>query len=176
MSDAKLPAVYAGPGRHNNAFSPSHLHDIPVLEKVHSDLPPRDDDLSIPDGGRGWIVLAGCTMVSWWTLGTAQSFGILQAALLAENVSSSTNLMFVGCLSAALVCAFAILYAKTMRTFGTRRTAMFGVFLMSLSGAISSVVYKNVGALFAAYGVLMGLGMGLTFTVRILALASFDFM
>lgn len=42
---------------------------------------------------------------------------------------------------------------------------MLGILLMSLSGAISSVVYENVGALFATYGVLMGLGMGLTFTV-----------
>lgn len=111
------------------------------------------------------MVLAGCTMVSFWTLGTAQSYGILQAALLDAEVSTSNELMFVGCLSAALVCAFAILYAKMMRTIGTRWTAMLGVLLMSLSGAISSVVYKDIGALFAAYGILMGVGMGLTFTV-----------
>jgi MFS family permease len=73
--------------------------------------------------------------------------------------------MFVGCLSVGLICALAMVFGKIMRTLGTRRTAMLGVLLMSISGAVSSVVYKNVGALFATYGVLMGLGMGLTFTV-----------
>ncbi|KAM0695386.1 hypothetical protein Q7P36_005745 [Cladosporium allicinum] len=156
--------AYLATTRHTDAFSTSHLDDIPVLEKAHSDLPLRDDDLSIPDGGHGWIVLAGCTVVCWWSIGTAQSYGIIQAALLQENVSTSTTLMFVGSMSVGIVCAFAILYAKIMRTLGTRWTAMLGILLMSLSGAISSVVYDNVGALFATYGVLMGLGMGLTFT------------
>jgi hypothetical protein len=81
--------------------------------------------------------------------------------------------MFVGSMSVGIVCAFAILYAKIMRTLGTRWTAMLGIMLMSLSGAISSVVYDNVGALFATYGVLMGLGMGLTFTVSRQSLGHF---
>jgi hypothetical protein len=165
MAPTAPSGAYLGTGRHTDAFSTSHLDDIPVLEKAHSDLPPRDDDLSIPDGGHGWVVLAGCTVVCWWSIGTAQSYGILQAALLQENVSTSTTLMFVGSMSVGIVCAFAILYAKIMRTLGTRWTAMLGILLMSLSGAISSVVYENIGALFATYGVLMGLGMGLTFTV-----------
>jgi hypothetical protein len=164
MAATVPPRAYLKPHQQSDV-STSHLHDIPVLEKAFSDLPPRDDDLSIPDGGRGWVVLTGCTIVSWWSVGTAQSYGILQAALLEENVSTSVNLMFVGCLSVGLVCALALLYGKIMRTLGTRRTAMLGVLLMSLSGAISSVVYRNIGALFAAYGLLMGLGMGLTFTV-----------
>jgi hypothetical protein len=164
MAATVPPSAYLKPHQQSDA-TVSHLHDIPVLEKAFSDLPPRDDDLSIPDGGRGWVVLAGCTIVSWWSVGTAQSYGILQAALLEENVSTSVNLMFVGCLSVGLVCALALVYGKVMRTLGTRRTAMLGVLLMSISGAVSSVVYKNVGALFAAYGLLMGLGMGLTFTV-----------
>ena len=165
MTATVPPSAYLKPVQHSVDLSTSQLHDIPALEKAYSDLPPRDDDLSTPDGGHGWIVLLGCTIVSWWSVGTAQSWGILQAALLEEEVSTSVNLMFVGCLSVGLVCAGAMLYGKIMRILGTRRTAMLGVLLMSISGAISSVVYKNVGALFAAYGVLMGLGMGLTFTV-----------
>lgn len=136
------------------------IHELPKSEKDHADLPPKDDDLSIPDGGYGWIVLTGCTVVSWWSIGTAQSYGVLQKGLLDEEVSTSVNLMFVGCLAAGVVTSCAILYARLMRAIGTRLTAMFGIFLMSLSGAISSVVYKNVGALFVSYGVLMGVGMG----------------
>jgi MFS family permease len=165
MAATAPPSAYLKPVHHSDDLSTSHLHDIPVLEKAFSDLPPRDDDLSIPDGGHGWIVLLGCTIVSWWSVGTAQSWGIFQAALLEEEVSTSVNLMFVGCLSVGIICAGAMIFGKIMRTLGTRRTAMLGVLLMSISGAISSVVYKNVGALFAAYGILMGLGMGLTFTV-----------
>lgn len=165
MAATAPSSAYLKPGNHSDSTSPSPLHDAPVLEKAFSDLPPRDDDSCIPDGGHGWIVLIGCTIVSWWSVGTAQSYGIIQAALLEENVSDSVNLMFVGCLSVGLVCALAIVYGKVMRTLGTRRTAMLGILLMSISGAISSVVYKNIGALFVTYGILMGLGMGLTFTV-----------
>lgn len=139
--------------------------DTSITEKGQHAPATRVDDLSTPDGGRGWVVLAGCTIVSWWSIGTAQSFGVLQEALLKENVSTSVNLLFVGSLSASLVSAFAIFYARAMRAWGTRINAMLGISLMSLSGAISSVVYKDIGALFAAYGVLMGIGMGLTFTV-----------
>lgn len=137
----------------------------PCSAENQTQTPSLDDDCSIPDGGHGWIVLIGCTVVSWWSIGTAQSFGVLQAALLKEGVSTSVNLLFVGSLSAGLVPAFAIFYARAMRAWGTRANAMLGIYLMSLGSAISSVVFRDIGALFAAYGVLMGVGMGFTFTV-----------
>lgn len=136
----------------------------PAASQTKTPLP--NEDYEIPDGGRGWIVLIGCTIVSWWSIGTAQSCGVLQAALLKEGVSTSVNLLFVGSLSAGLVPAFAIFYARAMRACGTRLNAMLGICLMSLGSAISSVVFRGTGALFAAYGVLMGVGMGLTFTVH----------
>lgn len=117
-------------------------------------------DSSIPDGGRGWIVLTGCTIVSFWSIGTAQSWGVYQSALLAAGVSSSINLLFVGSLSTGLVSVFAIFYSLLTRLVGPQKTGLSGILLMSLSGAISSVVYTDIGALFVSHGVIMGLGMG----------------
>lgn len=160
MGPDTIPGPIHGRDQLDQHSPPLSVHEVTKSEEDHSEPLPKEDDLSIPDGGHGWIVLAGCTVVSWWSIGTAQSFGVLQKGLLDENVSTSVNLMFVGCLAAGVVTIFSILYAWLMRSFGTRWTAMFGVFLMSLSGAISSVVYKQVGALFVSYGVLMGVGMG----------------
>lgn len=124
------------------------------------DCPPTPDSDPIPDGGHGWVVLCGCTVVAFFSIGTAQSWGVLQTALLEEGVSSSTNLLWVGSLSAGLVPALAILYARIMRMIGPHHAGMAGITVMSLSTAVSSVVYRSIGPLFAAYGVVMGLGMG----------------
>ncbi|KAF7523234.1 hypothetical protein G7054_g11854 [Neopestalotiopsis clavispora] len=124
----------------------------------------RTDDDSIPDGGHGWVVLTGCTIVAFSSIGTAQSWGVYQSALLAADVSSSINLLFVGSLSTGIVSAFAILYSLLTRLVGPRKTGMAGILLMSLSGAISGIVYTDIRALFVSYGVIMGVGMGLTFT------------
>lgn len=138
----------------------SEIHGLTLAEKGHDSTTSNDDELLIPDGGRGWVVLIGCTIVAWWSIGTAQSFGVLQTALLEENVSTSVNLLFVGSLSLGIVSAFAMLYARAMRSIGTRWTALLGISLMSLSGAISSVVYTDIQSLYATYGVIMGLGIG----------------
>lgn len=118
------------------------------------------DDNSIPDGGHGWVVLTGCTIVAFWSIGTAQSWGVYQSALLAADVSSSINLLFVGSLSTGIVSAFAILYSLLTRLVGPQKTGMAGILLMSLSGAIGSIVYTDIRALFMSYGIIMGVGMG----------------
>lgn len=158
MRAQSLPAVDLGSQlvSHSQQLSGSQASPLPGSRPSKQ----NHNDPSIPDGGRGWLILTGCSIVAWWSIGTAQSWGVLQRALLEQHISTSVNLLFVGSLSAGLVSAFAILYSRVMRTIGTRWTGMIGISVMSLSGGITSCVYSNIGALFGAFGILMGIGMG----------------
>ncbi|KAI1422886.1 major facilitator superfamily domain-containing protein [Xylaria sp. FL1777] len=131
----------------------------PVLEAS------RLADSDVPDGGYGWVVVASCAILSWWTIGTSYSWGIIQGALVQEGLSTPAVLSFVGALGPTLLAAVAILNSRIMRTIGVRYTGMLGVFLIGLAEILAGFAVKSVPGLFITEGVLLGLGFGLTFIV-----------
>ncbi|TDZ68297.1 Aspyridones efflux protein apdF [Colletotrichum trifolii] len=133
--------------------------DDPVLQAS------RVADSSVPEGGYGWVAVAGCFVIAWWVIGTSYSWGVIQAALIDDGLSTPAVLSFVGSLATALISALAIVNGRVMRRLGPRRTGLIGVTLMGLSEVLSSFAVKNVGALFATSGVLMGLGVSLCFSI-----------
>ncbi|KAJ5509674.1 hypothetical protein N7527_011817 [Penicillium freii] len=94
-------------------------------------------DSQVPDGGEAWVVISGCAVVTWWFIGTSYCWGILQAALVKEGVSSSSTLAFVGSLATACISFLGILNARIIRKLGTRRSAMAGVFFLGLGEVLS---------------------------------------
>ncbi|KAH7327933.1 major facilitator superfamily transporter [Stachybotrys elegans] len=151
---ATRPQQTVGIGQHD---SQSDLD--PVLQA------PPPGESPVPDGGYGWVVVAGCTVVAWWQIGTPYSWGIIQGALAEEGISSPVILSFVGSLAASLISALAIVNSVAMRRFGSRKMGMLSMTLMALSEFVSSFTFKNVGGLFATSGVMMGLGVSLGFSV-----------
>ncbi|KAK7423519.1 hypothetical protein QQX98_000976 [Neonectria punicea] len=125
----------------------------PVLEAS------RVADSTVPDGGRGWVVVAACAVVAWWFVGTSYSWGIIQDALVTEGIASPSTLAFVGSLSAALISALAIVNARVIRWMGSQLTAMLGVTFLGLSAITSSFAVKNIAGLFFTSGVVLGLGL-----------------
>lgn len=158
-----LEATYQGHSRiihreghrtvESNAGSQHYLDVDPVIEAS------RIADSAVPDGGRGWFVIAACCVVSWWYTGTSYSWGIIQDALLNEGIGSPATLSFVGSLSAAMISALAIVNARVIRSMGSRVTGMLGVSFLGLSGLTSSFAVKNVAGLFFTSGVLLGFGL-----------------
>ncbi|KAF7554877.1 hypothetical protein G7Z17_g2590 [Cylindrodendrum hubeiense] len=144
-------------------YSSSSAHDLsgtdadPVLEAS------RLADSTVPDGGRGWVVIAACAVVAWWFVGTSYSWGIIQDALVTEGIGSPSTLAFVGSLSTALISALAIINARVIRWMGSQRTAMLGVSFLGLSAITSSFAVKNIAGLFFTSGILLGLGLSLCF-------------
>lgn len=53
-------------------------------------------DDSVPDGGYGWVVVAGCATLTFWFGGTTYSWGVMQAALVNEGLADASTLAFVG--------------------------------------------------------------------------------
>ncbi|KAI0905572.1 major facilitator superfamily domain-containing protein [Ustulina deusta] len=131
----------------------------PVLEAS------RLADSDVPDGGYGWVVVASCAILSWWTIGTSYSWGVIQGALVEEGLSTPAVLSFVGALGPTLLAAVAILNSRIMRTIGVRYTGMLGIFLIGLAEILAGFAVKSVPGLFITEGVLLGLGFGLSFIV-----------
>ncbi|KAI1199056.1 major facilitator superfamily transporter [Nemania serpens] len=131
----------------------------PVLEAS------RLADSDVPDGGYGWVVVASCAILAWWTIGTSYSWGIVQGALVEEGLSTPAVLSFVGALGPTLLAAVAILNSRIMRMIGVRYTGMLGISLIGTAEILASFAVKSVPGLFITEGVLLGLGFGLTFIV-----------
>lgn len=115
-------------------------------------------DSTVPDGGYGWVVVAGGAVVLWWALGTTYAWGVMQRALVEDELSTPATLSFIGSLNAALISALAIVNSRLMRAIGMRWTAVLGVAVTGGSEILSSFAVKNIGALFFTSGVLMGTG------------------
>ncbi|KAJ6156671.1 hypothetical protein N7497_005556 [Penicillium chrysogenum] len=122
-------------------------------------------DSQVPDGGEGWVVILGCAVVTWWFIGTSYCWGILQAALVKEGVSTSSTLAFVGSLATACISFLGILNARIIRKLGTRRSALAGVLFLGLGEVLSGFSAMNIGGLFATAGIVMGVGVSLCFMV-----------
>ncbi|KAI0416961.1 major facilitator superfamily domain-containing protein [Xylaria grammica] len=131
-----------------------HESADPVLEAS------RLADSDVPDGGYGWVVVASCAILSWWTIGTSYSWGVIQGALVEEGLSTPAVLSFVGALGPTLLAAVAILNSRIMRAIGVRYTGMLGVFLIGLAEILAGFAVKSVAGLFITEGVLLGLGFG----------------
>lgn len=116
-------------------------------------------DSAVPDGGYGWVVIAGCAIIGWWAVGTSYCWGVIQSALVEDGLSSPAILSFVGSMATAFISALAIVTSRLTRFLGARYVGMMGMVLIGLSELLSSFAVHNIGGLFATAGVLMGLGM-----------------
>ncbi|KAI3329086.1 major facilitator superfamily transporter [Xylariaceae sp. AK1471] len=126
----------------------------PVLEAS------RLADSDTPEGGYGWVVVASCAVLSWWTIGISYSWGVIQGALVEQGLSTPAVLSFVGALGPTLLAAVAILNSRIMRMIGIRYTGMLGASFIGLAEILASFAVKSVPGLFITQGVLLGLGFG----------------
>ncbi|PWY84805.1 MFS general substrate transporter [Aspergillus heteromorphus CBS 117.55] len=122
-------------------------------------------DAEVPEGGAGWVVIAGCAVITWWFIGTSYCWGVMQAALVKEGVSSASTLSFVGSLAPACISFLGIPNARVIRQLGTQVSALLGIFLLGLGGILSGFAFKEIGGLFVTAGVVMGVGTSLCFMV-----------
>lgn len=122
-------------------------------------------DSEAPDGGYGWAVIFGCAVLSFWNTGTIYSWGIIQAALFEQKLSSPSTLSFIGSLLCTVISVLAIINARVIRILGTRKVALLGVSFFAGGELLSGFATRNVGGLFATVGVVMGVGTSLILMV-----------
>ncbi|TKA35444.1 hypothetical protein B0A54_12104 [Friedmanniomyces endolithicus] len=115
-------------------------------------------DTSVPDGGYGWIAVLGCAVITWWFVGTTYSWGILQAALVRQGLSEASTLSFVGSLTVACIAFLAVANARIVTEIGAQKLGFLGVTLLGVGEVVAGFAVRDVGALFATVGVVMGVG------------------
>ncbi|KAF7365702.1 Monocarboxylate permease Mch4 [Mycena venus] len=132
-----------------------------------SQIPPTSNtvDSQVPDGGYGWAVVFGCAVLTWWFVGTSYSWGVIQAALVKQGLSSASTLSFVGSSTTACISGLGLVNARVIRFLGARRTALLGISLIGLGEILSGFATLNIGVLFVTFGAVVGIGTSLCFMV-----------
>lgn len=120
-------------------------------------------DNTVPDGGHGWVVITACAVVSFWSTGVNYSWGVMQAALVDQGLSTASKLSFVGSIPPTLIAAMAIINSRIVRKVGARWSAISGISLLVVAQIASSFATHSVVALYMTAGVILGLGMSLCF-------------
>lgn len=118
----------------------------------------RIADESAPEGGYGWVVVATCSILTFWFVGTTYSWGVIQDALVESGLAKASTLAFVGSLAVASNAAFAIVNGRLVRAIGARKVGFLGVGLMGLGEILSGWSLKSVAGLFITEGLIMGYG------------------
>ena len=138
----------------------SHIHDGTPENAAYSVT-------AVPDGGYGWIVVAGSSTTSFCNNAIINCWGVLQAALLDSTLKDvpPSTLSYVGSLGLAGGALYGLGAVRLMRLIGGRTTILLGVFLMGLGLIGASFCTSNLPGLFGTYSVIGGIGMSLNWTV-----------
>ncbi|CRK22697.1 hypothetical protein BN1723_012734 [Verticillium longisporum] len=130
-------------------------------------------DSTVPDGGYGWVIVMACAVVAFWNIGISYCWGVYQGALVERGIGSPLVLSFCGSLSPALMSVVALFAAWAMRSLGTRKMALAGVAMNSVSQIGAGFVADSAVGLFFLPGILLGVGMSAGFMAISLAPAQY---
>lgn len=122
-------------------------------------------DAAVPDGGYGWVIASACAVINWWFVGTTYCWGIIQSALVTQGLATPATLSYVGSLTITFISILALASASVIAHVGARKTAFLGVSLLGLGGILSGFATDSVGGLFVTNGIVMGVGVALSFMV-----------
>ncbi|TVY54981.1 Aspyridones efflux protein apdF [Lachnellula cervina] len=130
------------------------------------EAPSTDASLAIPDGGQSaYTVLFSCALFTFWLNGLGNSWGVVQAALLNQGLTSTATLSFVGSLSITFSVILSLLSVRFMCLVGAKWAGLIGVTLLGLGQLTSGFMTSNVAGLFGTTGILFGTGSSLCFMV-----------
>ena len=150
----------------NEAPIPAHTgstEQSPALE----DVPANNAVSSTPEGGYGWAIVTTCATFTFWFNGISGSWGVIQAALLQSQLTTTptSTISFVGTLGLACVVAFGLFGVRLVRHVGARVAGLLGVILLASAEISSSFMTSNLGGLFGCSGVMYGLGACLLYSI-----------
>ncbi|XP_031620585.1 monocarboxylate transporter 13-like isoform X2 [Contarinia nasturtii] len=122
----------------------------------------RNEELIPPDGGYGWLVLAGSMLVNLLVPGTVKSFGVLFMEFLEAFEASPSSALWIPALCYFLYSSLGPLSSILSVKYSYRTVTLIGGTFAAL-GMIISCFASSVGYLYISYGFLVGTGAGLSF-------------
>ncbi|CAH1159685.1 unnamed protein product [Phaedon cochleariae] len=125
-----------------------------------------------PDGGWGWIVVIGVSIVNLCTRSIEQSFGLLFGDLLQELGVETTGAAVIMSTLDALINFSGLLVGPLIRAFTFRKVSLVGTALCSL-GLVLTFPAKSMGHILVTYSIINGLGVGLAASSTFVALSNY---
>lgn len=145
-------------------------------DKTVSLLNKKDDsceyDLVPPDGGWGWLVLFGACLTNILIPGTIKSFGVLFIEFTQAFEVSQTKSSWIPALCYFLYSSLGPVSSILSVKYSYRTVTLLGAVSASL-GMILSFWASSVGYLYISYGVLVGIGAGLSFPPTVYIVTSY---
>ncbi|XP_060597365.1 monocarboxylate transporter 12-like [Ruditapes philippinarum] len=125
-----------------------------------------------PDGGWGWIIVLGSFFVHLITDGLLYSFGILYIEFLNQYEGSKGETAWIGSLATGLQLVMGPIASVLTNKFGCRATTIIGAIVTSV-GFILSAFSPSRYFLYFSFGILSGLGFGLTYFPAVVSVAHY---
>lgn len=125
-----------------------------------------------PDGGWGWLVVLGCSIVNLFTRAIEPSFGLLFRDLLLElNVETAAAAVIMGTLD-SIINFSGILVGPLMKVLSCRKVAMIGCFMTTLSYFLT-ITANSMAHLIISFSIIGGIGFGFGNASTFVALNSY---
>ncbi|CAK9805736.1 Monocarboxylate transporter 9 [Anthophora plagiata] len=115
-----------------------------------------------PDGGWGWVVLSSALVVNFLIPGTVKSFGVLFVEFLHVFKASSTAASWMPALCYFLYNSLGPLSSILSTKYSYKTVTIIGG-AFAACGMMSSYFANSVSYLYVSYGLMVGIGAGLTF-------------
>ncbi|XP_031846504.1 monocarboxylate transporter 12 [Nomia melanderi] len=115
-----------------------------------------------PDGGWGWVVLTSALVVNFLIPGTVKSFGVLFVEFLHVFKASSTAASWMPALCYFLYNSLGPLSSILSTRYSYKTVTIIGG-AFAACGMMSSYFANSVSYLYVSYGLMVGIGAGLTF-------------
>ncbi|XP_012539288.1 monocarboxylate transporter 4 isoform X2 [Monomorium pharaonis] len=115
-----------------------------------------------PDGGWGWVVLFSALIVNFLIPGTVKSFGVLFVEFLHVFKASSTAASWMPALCYFLYSSLGPLSSILSNKYSYKTVTLIGG-TFAASGMMLSYFANSVTYLYVSYGLMVGIGAGLTF-------------
>ncbi|XP_014489439.1 PREDICTED: monocarboxylate transporter 9-like [Dinoponera quadriceps] len=125
-----------------------------------------------PDGGWGWVVLFSALVVNFLIPGTVKSFGVLFVEFLHVFKASSTAASWMPALCYFLYSSLGPLSSILSTKYSYRTVTLIGG-TFAASGMMLSYFANSVTYLYVSYGLMVGIGAGLSFPPTVYIVTSY---
>ncbi|XP_063993451.1 monocarboxylate transporter 12-B [Diachasmimorpha longicaudata] len=141
--------------------------------KKHKNLRPKNATYVPLDGGYGWVIVGGAFFVQFWVAGLVKSYGVLYVEVMETFKGSSAAVAsWIPAILSCLCLALAPVTSMLCQKYSCRAVVFIGGLFCAL-GLTISYFATNLVHLFFTFGVLTGIGGGLSTTPGIIIVSQY---
>ena len=166
-------------GRIDTMFKGESLEEIKETDDEDKSLIAQEEivveqeEFVPPDGGYGWLIALGAFNSLFWCAGMVKSYGVIFNEILAFFPDSSKSLAsWIPASMTSLSLLMAPFASALCQRFTCRSVTLAGALLCALGISLSSLV-PNIQTLFLTFGVMTGIGIGLSTTPGVILTARY---